>query len=132
MSPRLPAWLNGMTALVAVSNLFVFGLLAFFDPHLVFPSLDEAAEYPARFFAIRHVALAFPLIHGLLRQDRVVLGAMYRIFLVIAVLDVGSILFFGWPYPFIGALPFVVNAMVGLAVFVLPMLAGVLALSRRS
>lgn len=55
---------------------------------------------------------------------------MYRIFLVIAVPDVGSILFFGWPYPFVGALPLALDVVVGLAVFVLPMSAAVVALSR--
>lgn len=35
-------------------------------PHAVFPGLNEAAEYPARFFAIRHIALALPLVHGLI------------------------------------------------------------------
>ncbi|TNE85055.1 MAG: hypothetical protein EP330_27000 [Deltaproteobacteria bacterium] len=127
----IPRWLSAMTALLIVSNLAVFGGYAFLDPHAVFPGLNEAGEYPARFFAIRHLAFVPPLVHGLIHQDRAILGTMYRIFLVIAVLDVASVLFYGWPYPFVGPLPLAVNALIGTLVFLLPMTAGVIALSRR-
>lgn len=130
-SRPLPRWLSVMTVALIVSNLVVFGGYAFVDPHAVFPGLNEAGEYPARFFAIRHLAFVPPLVHGLRHQDRTIIGVMYRIFLVIAVFDVGSILFWGWPYPFLGPLPLAVNALLGALVFLLPMAAGVIALSRR-
>lgn len=128
----LPTWLNVMTGMVAASNLLVFGLLAFAEPNLVFPDLNVAGEYPARFFAIRHIAIALPLLHGLTSQDRSVLKAMYHMFLIIAALDVGSVLWFDWSYPFIGQQPFLVELAIGLSLFVLPMAAGVRALRART
>ncbi|MCB9795835.1 MAG: hypothetical protein H6741_24325 [Alphaproteobacteria bacterium] len=129
-NPKLPTWLNVMLALVALSNLLVFGLYAFAVPTGVFPDVNEAAEYPVRFFAIRHIAIAFPLIHGLIHQNRDVLRAMFHLFLVIAALDVGSILTFGWSYPFLGPLPLAVNALIGVMVFIGPMALGTWALHR--
>ena len=97
----------------------------------MFPDLELSGEYPARFFAIRHIALAIPLFHGLLHQDRTVLGALYHVFLVIAVLDVGSILYFGWSYPFLGPQPLLINAVIGSVMFIIPMATVVAYLSRK-
>lgn len=131
VGPRpLPLWLRLLTWMVVLSNLLVFGIHTFIDPGSVFPDLDASGEYPARFFAIRHIAFSLPLLHGLLTRDRKILGAMYRIFLVIALLDVGSVLYFGWPYPIVGPLPLLTNAVLGSVVFIIPMAAVVIYLSR--
>ena len=126
----LPIWLKVITWMVVLSNLIVFGIHTFVDPGSIFPDLDVSGEYPARFFAIRHIAFSLPLLHGLLTQDRKILGAMYRIFLVIALLDVGSVLYYGWPYPIVGQLSPLASLAFGSAVFIIPMATVVAYLSR--
>lgn len=126
----LPAWLKVITWMVVLSNLIVFGIHTFVDPGSVFPDLDVSGEYPARFFAIRHIAFSLPLLHALLTRDGKLLGAMYRIFLVIALLDVGSVLYYGWPYPIVGQLSTLGSLAFGSAVFILPMATVVAYLSR--
>lgn len=117
----LPLWLTVLTAMVVLSNFVVFGLHAFFFPNSVFPGLNDAGAYPVKFFAIRHIAFSLPLLHGLITKDRKILSAMYRIFMVIAWLDVGSVLYHGWSYPFIGPMPVAVNVAIGLGMFIVPM-----------
>jgi hypothetical protein len=98
------------------------------QPHAVFPDLNDAGDYPVQFFAIRHIALSVPLLHALVEQNRAVLSALYHVFLIIAVLDVATIATQGYALPFIGPLPALANALLGSAVFVIPMTLAVRAL----
>ena len=70
MEQKLPVGVNAMTAAVILSNFFIFGLFAYAFPAVIFPDVNEAAEYPVRFFAIRYRAFSVPLLHGLLHQNR--------------------------------------------------------------
>ncbi|MEL6850630.1 MAG: hypothetical protein AAFP92_19065, partial [Bacteroidota bacterium] len=72
---NLPTWLKALTFLYFLSNLVVFGGLALFYPQVAFPDAGAAAAFPIQFFAIRHIAFAFPLAYGLLREDINVLWA---------------------------------------------------------
>lgn len=125
---KIPTWLNGMTVAVLAMNFAVFGVYAFFSPFSIFPDLNDAGAYPVRFFAIRHIAFSLPLLHGLLKQDRTVLGTMYHIFLVMAVLDVVTMPVYGYAFPFLGQFSPVVTAVMGTCVFVIPMFLAVRAL----
>ena len=123
---KFPAWFNIITALFFVSNLFVFGLATLFNPSFAFPSAGESAAFPIQFFAVRHIAMAIPLLHGLIRRDVKTLKVMYTIFVVMSVLDILLLGIYDYPIPvlglisFIGALPALGNVAVGIVLFLLP------------
>lgn len=98
---KLPLWLTGLTAMLVLFNLFVFGLMTLFFPTVTWPDAGESARFPIRLFAIRHIAFAISLLHGLLRKDIKILTTMYTIFFVMALLDVGLVLVNGYYIPLV-------------------------------
>ena len=93
-SKSLPMWLLAICWIFFVSNLFVFGLIPFFNPAFAFPFPEEtsvAGAFPIRFFAIRHIAFAVPLLHGTITQDVRILRAVFTMFLVMTVLDIAVV-----------------------------------------
>lgn len=124
-APKLPVWLNALTALLVLMNLFVFGIFSMVHPELPWPDLAESAAFPIQFFAARHVAFGVVLLHGLVSQDVVVLRTCYSIFFVLAVLDFGLLAAHGYYIPvlytFAGALPYALTLVLSLTLFVLPM-----------
>ena len=119
-----------LTGMYAVSNLFIFGGLSFFRPDIAFPDAGEAATFPIEFFAIRHFAFGFPLIHGLLKKNITILTTMYSIFLVMTVLDVAVVLIKGYYIPVIGDLPVAGTIALGLGGFIIPVVAALLTLKK--
>ena len=118
----LAPWFQAMTWAIIVFSTLVFGVWTFFDGgSLVFTDAGEDAEYPARFFAVRHIAFAPPLLHGLLTRNTTILSTMYRIFLVIAILDVVAL--FSWDYDlfFLGNQSRALTAGVAAVCFLVPM-----------
>lgn len=116
----LPLWLSALTAVFFLSNLFVFGGLAFFYPEIAFHDAGPSATFPIEFFAIRHIAFAFPLLYGLLKKDVKVLTTMYSIFFVMTVLDIGVVLAKGYYVPVIGELPLWGTIALGFGGFIAP------------
>lgn len=106
-SVKLPGWLVALTALFFISNLFVFGLTSLLFPSIPFPEAGEAATFPIQFFAIRHIAFAFPLLHGLIKRDVKILTTMYTIFFIMSVLDILLLAIYGYNIPILGLIPFV-------------------------
>ena len=104
-SNKLPMWLVVLTAFLFISNLFVFGGAALFNPDLAFPNAGQGAVFPIQFFAVRHIAFAFPLLYGLIRQDRKVLIVMYSIFLVMSGIDIILLGIYGYNIPILGLIP---------------------------
>ncbi|MDX1379135.1 MAG: hypothetical protein R3307_09815 [Anaerolineales bacterium] len=125
-SAKFPAWFNVLTALFFVSNLFVFGLATLFKPTLTFPDGGESAVFPIQFFAVRHIAMSIPLLHGLIRKDVKILKVMYTIFVVMSVLDIALLGIYGYNIPILGLIPFIANlpiwgkVFVGIGVFLVP------------
>ncbi len=115
-------WFSGLTAALVFSNFFVFGLASLLDPSLPFPEMgDTAAAFPIQFFAVRHIAFAFPLLYGLVKRNTTVLAACYSIFLIIALLDVSLLLINGYYIPIVGELPYAATAALSVSCFILPM-----------
>ena len=80
-----------------------------------------AADFPIQFFAIRHIAFAFPLLHGIIKRDVTILTTMYSIFLIMSILDIAVLLLNGYYIPIIGELPFAATALLGIGGFIVPM-----------
>lgn len=106
---NLPVWLLVLTAFFVISNLFIFGGIALFSPFTAFPGAGEGAIFPIQFFAIRHIAFAFPLAYGLIRRDRTVLITMYTIFLIMSGLDIILLGIYGYNIPILGLIPAIGN-----------------------
>jgi hypothetical protein len=105
-----------------ISNLLIFGLATLINPSFAFPdSGGTAADFPIQFFAIRHIAFAVPLLHGIIRRNVTILKTMYTIFLVMSVLDVAVLLLNGYYIPIIGELPFLATAVLAVGGFIVPM-----------
>ena len=118
---KFPLWFNILTGLYFVSNLLVFGLATLFNPGFAFPDLGgTAADFPIQFFAIRHIAFAVPLLHGLLKQDAKILRTMYTIFVIMAGLDVTLLALNGYYIPVLGDFSLGVKLIIGLGAFILP------------
>lgn len=118
---KFPGWFYALTVLLFLSNLFVFGLASLLFPSIPFPDMGHTeAAFPIQFFAVRHIAFAFPLLYGLLKRDITILKTCYSIFLVIAVLDVGLLLVNGYYIPIIGELPYLSTAVISIACFIVP------------
>ncbi len=112
------------------SNLFVFGLISLIYPSLPFPNAGQAATFPIQFFAVRHIAFAFPLLYGLVRKDVKVLTVMYSIFAIMSVLDIALLAIYGYNIPILGLISFVVQlptvgkVVLGICVFLVPIGSG--------
>lgn len=85
---------------------------------------DETAIFPIEFFAVRHIALSVPLLHGLLIRNVTVLRTMYTIFVVISVLDISLLIYCAYYIPLIGDLPLLTTAVLALGLFFTPMVLG--------
>ena len=103
---KLPLWLNGIATLFFLSNLFIFGGLSLFSPHSAFPDAGEMAVFPIQFFAIRHIAFAFPLVYGIVKQDVKVLLVCFSMFLVMTTLDVALLFIYDYYVPVLGVTSF--------------------------
>ena len=106
---QFPTWFTVLTALFFLSNLLVFGLLTLFSPHTAFPNSGDGAIFPIQFFAARHIAMAVPLLHGLIKKDVKILRVMYTIFIVMSIIDVVLLAIYGYDIPIVGLIPFVGN-----------------------
>ncbi|MBV7337434.1 hypothetical protein KFU94_56225 [Chloroflexi bacterium TSY] len=104
-SVKFPSWFTLLTAVLFISNLFVFGAAALFNPSLAFPDAGEAATFPIQFFAIRHIAFAFPLLYGLIQRDTKVLMVMYSIFIIMSGIDIVLLGIYGYNIPILGLIP---------------------------
>jgi len=126
-TPKFPPWFTILTALLVISNLIVYGLITLFQPSFAFPNAGESAVFPIQFFAARHIAFAFPLLYGLVRKDTKTLQVMFGTFLIMSVLDLSILGFYGYTIPvlgqiaFIDQLPMIIKVALGSAIFLLPM-----------
>ncbi len=121
----LPTWLLTLTSVLIIFNFFVFGWLTLLQPELTWPDAGAGGVFPAQFFAVRHIAIAVPLLHGLLKRDGKILLAMYMMFFIIAILDVALIFTNGYYIPLvvqvIGHPSQLVGGLLATAMFILPM-----------
>ncbi|MCP4424962.1 MAG: hypothetical protein GY803_10750, partial [Chloroflexi bacterium] len=106
-SVQFPTWFTALTVLFFISNLFIFGGLTLFSPHTTFPGSGDGAIFPIQFFAARHIAMAVPLIHGLIKKDVTILKTMYIIFIIMSIIDIALLAIYGYNIPIIGLIPFV-------------------------
>lgn len=127
----LPRWLIAMSVVVLVGTFVGFGLVPYFSPSTAFPAIGEGGAFPVRFLAIRHLAFAAPLLHGILRRDRVVLRTMYSIFSVMAVLDAATLTGFDYPLPYLSEVTGPMAGALATIVFVVPMAIAIRALQAR-
>ena len=118
----VPTWLNVITVLVIVSNLGLFGIFTYLAPGVTYDGINQAGEFPVRFFAIRHLALSAPLIHGLV--------TMFRIFLLMSVLDVITLAVYDYQIPFLPDLALGVRVVIAALLFTAPMVIVVRYLNR--
>lgn len=123
---KFPLWFTILTIVLIVSNFFIFGLFSLIHPELPWPDLGKTeAAFPIQFFAIRHIAFAVPLLHGLIRKEVTVLKTCYTIFLIIAVLDVAMLAVNGYYIPvlvkFVGDLPLAATLLISTTAFIIPM-----------
>lgn len=122
---KLPLWLTVLTTVLIVFNLLIFGLMTLLLPTVTWPDAGETAAFPIQFFAIRHIAFSIPLLQGLLKKDTKILTTMFTIFFVIAILDVGLVLFNGYYIPFVvnltGELPRLATFVLTSLLFIVPM-----------
>ncbi len=90
-------------------NVRIGGGLTLFSPHTTFPGSGDGAIFPIQFFADRHIAMAIPLLHGLIRKDVKILKTMYTIFIIMSLIDVALLGIYGYNIPIVGLIPFVGN-----------------------
>lgn len=102
---KFPIWLTILTGFLFISNLFIFGGAALFNPELAFPNAGDGAVFPIQFFAVRHIAFAFPLLYGLLQRDVKVLTVMYSIFIIMSGIDIVLLASYGYNIPMLGLIP---------------------------
>ncbi len=108
-SVEFPTWFTALTGMFFLTNLFVFGGLTLFSPHTAFPGSGDGAIFPIQFFAARHIAMAIPLLHGLIKKDVTILKTMYTIFIIMSIIDVALLGIYGYNIPIVGLIPFVGN-----------------------
>lgn len=132
---ELPQWLLILTGVLVVFNFFIFGWLTLLAPELRWPDAGEGGIFPAQFFAVRHIAFAIPLLHGLLRRDGKILMIMYMMFLIISILDVALIFAYGYYIPLVvqllGETSRLVGGLLAAVMFIIPMGYATLYLRRR-
>lgn len=119
-----PLWFSLLTSMLVVSNLFIFGILTLLNPLGTFMQSDTSAIFPIQFFAVRHIAMSVPLVHGLLTRNTTVMQTMYTMFVIISVLDVSLLFIHGYYIPLVGDLPLFATAVLALGLFFLPMVLG--------
>ncbi|MEM7126807.1 MAG: hypothetical protein AAF702_10805 [Chloroflexota bacterium] len=135
---KFPAWLTALTAFLFISNLFVFGGAALFNPDFAFPNAGEGAVFPIQFFAVRHIAFAFTLLYGLIQRDVKVLTVMYTIFIIMSGIDIVLLALYGYDIPVlglipaIGQLPTIGKVLVGIGGLFLPVGIGLWYLATRA
>lgn len=112
-----------MSWMILAMTVVVFGFGVYFFPLTAFSESSANAEFPARFMAIRHIAFALPLLHGILTRNVTILRMMYLIFWVMALLDVITIAAYGYYIPFLGAsaLSPIATTIVAFTLFLIPM-----------
>jgi len=125
-SIKFPVWFTILTWVLILSNLFIFGIFSIIHPDLAFPDLGTTnAAFPIQFFAIRHVAFGVVLLHAIFKKNKEVLKAMYTVFLIIAILDVALLGFYGYYIPvlvkFVGELPLAITLLISTSLFIVPM-----------
>lgn len=125
---EVPSWLLRLSVAVLVGTVVGFGVVPFLSPATAFPAIGEGGEFPVRFLAIRHLAFAAPLLHGIIRRDRVVLRTMYAVFVVMAVLDTMTLAAYGYPLPYLPGVTGPAAGVVATVVFVVPMAVAIRAL----
>jgi len=125
-SMKFPRWFSLLSGLFFISNLFVFGLATLLRPSLAFPDAGAAAVFPIQFFAVRHIAMAFPLLYGLVWRDVKTLTIMYTIFVTMSALDILLLGIYDYPIPILGLIPFIEklptwgSVLVGVGMFLVP------------
>ncbi|MDW3646355.1 MAG: hypothetical protein R8P61_04820 [Bacteroidia bacterium] len=117
---KIPNWILVLSFLFFLSNLFVFGGLSMFFPQIAFPDAGESATFPIEFFAIRHIALAFPLLYGVVKKDAKVLWTCFSVFLVMTILDVILLFLKAYYIPVIGEVPMILKIIMAFGVFIGP------------
>lgn len=128
---KFPIWFTILTSLLVISNLLIFGILSLLYPAIPFPDMGHTeAAFPIQFFAVRHIAFAFPLLYGLIKRDVKILTVCYSIFMVIAILDVSLLIVKGYYIPIIGKLSYPATIALSVMAFILPMSLGLKHLSR--
>lgn len=122
---RFPIWFIVINCLLIILHLFIFGIFSWYNPELPWPHLgDGPAKMTIYYFAIRHIAIGIPLIHGLLKKDATILRTIYMILLIIAVLDIGLIAMGNYYIPvivnLIGVTMLPVSFLIICFIFILP------------
>lgn len=125
----VPTWVVALSVMVLLGTALLFGLVPLISPYTAFPTAGDGGDFPIRFFAIRHLAFAAPLLYGIAKRDRTVLATMYAVFTVMAVLDVLALGVNGYPLPYGSDISGWAAAGVATVVFVVPMSAGFRALT---
>jgi hypothetical protein len=116
---EFPLWFTVLTAVLAISNFFVFGWMSLFDPTIPFKELGAGAgAFPVQFFAVRHIAMGVPLAYGLWKKNTTVLTTMYAMFLIVAVLDVSLLVINGYFIPIIGDLSTAATLLISIPGFI--------------
>lgn len=126
----VPDWVITLSWLVLAGTFVGFGLVPMLSPGTAFPDAGAGGEFPVRFLAIRHLAFAAPLLHGILSRNHTILATMYGIFVPMAVLDAITLGVAGYPLPYLNGVTGWAAAGVAAVVFVAPMLAVARALRR--
>ena len=125
-SKIFPLWFTILSNMFFISNLFIFGLMTLFRPSLAFPDAGDAAVFPIQFFAVRHIAMALPLLYGLVRKDVKILTLMYSIFFVMSTLDIILLGIFDYSIPVMGLIPSIGrlsaigSVFLGIGIFLVP------------
>ncbi|MCP5098424.1 MAG: hypothetical protein GY943_22975 [Chloroflexi bacterium] len=137
-SVTFPTWFTALTAMFFLMNLLVFGALTLFSPHTTFPGSGDGAIFPIQFLAARHIGMAIPLLHGLIRKDVKILKTMYTIFIIMSIIDIALLAIYGYNIPIVGLIPFVGNlptigkVILGILMFWVPIGASLKYLSSQS
>ncbi len=123
---KLATWFVGLTALLILSNVVLFGLMSIFRPDLPWPSLGGGeADFPIQFFAVRHLAFGIVLIRALVSKDLIMLKTLYHLFLLISIFDIALLAWKGYYIPLlvnlVGETSALVSALIALGIFLVPM-----------
>ena len=123
---KFPLWFTVLTVLLILSNFLAFGLFSLIHPELPWPGLGKTeAAFPIEFFAIRHIAFAIPLFHGLVKKNVTILITCYTIFMVVAILDISLLAIKGYYVPMLvrltGELSLIPTLLISIFAFLVPM-----------
>ena len=116
-----PLWFTLLTAALAVSNLFIFGLWTLLAPSFAYFELGgTAADWPIQFFAVRHIAFGIVVLYGLVRRNATALATWYGTFVLISVMDVALLAIQDYPIPVIGDLSLPASLALAIVAFTIP------------